>query len=63
MHQDKKRTKGGSVMRGLGAALLMLLPAMVFGQDAPPPPKLHLGRRVEGRDLDTLIEKLKETAR
>jgi len=38
MHQDKKRTKGGSVMRGLGAVLLMLLPAMVFGQDAPPPP-------------------------
>ena len=39
MHQeDKKRTKGGSVMRGLGAALLMMLPAMVFAQDAPPPP-------------------------
>src|ERR1044072_1756497 len=38
MHQDKKRTKGGSVMRGLGAAALMLLPALVFGQDAPPPP-------------------------
>jgi len=34
MHQDKKRTKGGSLMRGLGAALLMTLPAMVFGQDA-----------------------------
>jgi Amt family ammonium transporter len=38
MHQDKKRTKGSSVMRGLGAALLMMLPAMVFAQDAPPPP-------------------------
>ena len=38
MHQDKKRTKGVSVMRGLGAALLMMLPAMVFAQDAPPPP-------------------------
>jgi Amt family ammonium transporter len=38
MHQDKKRTKGGGVMRGLGAALLMMLPVMVFGQDAPPPP-------------------------
>ena len=38
MHQDKKRTKGGSVMRGLGAALLMMLPVLVFGQDAPPPP-------------------------
>jgi ammonium transporter, Amt family len=39
MHQeDKKRTKGGSVMRGLGAALLMMVPAMVFAQDAPPPP-------------------------
>jgi Amt family ammonium transporter len=38
MHQDKKRTKGGSLMRGLGAALLMMLPAMVFAQDAPPPP-------------------------
>src|ERR1044071_498366 len=31
MHQDKKRTKGGSLMRGLGAALLMLLPALFFG--------------------------------
>src|ERR1041384_8445097 len=38
MHQDKKRTKGGSLMRGLGAALVMMLPAMVFAQDAPPPP-------------------------
>jgi len=38
MHQDKKRTKGSSLMRGLGAALLMMLPALVFGQDAPPPP-------------------------
>ena len=38
MHQDKKRTKGGSLMRGLGAALLLMLPAMVFAQDAPPPP-------------------------
>ena len=38
MHQDKKRTKGGSLMRGLGAALLMMLPALVFAQDAPPPP-------------------------
>jgi len=38
MHQDKKRTKGGSLMRGLGAALLMMLPVMVFAQDAPPPP-------------------------
>src|SRR4029450_9765751 len=38
MQQDKKRTKGGSLMRGLGAALLMMLPVMVFAQDAPPPP-------------------------
>ena len=38
MHQDNKRTKGGSVMRGLGAALLLMLPVLVFGQDAPPPP-------------------------
>jgi len=38
MHQDKKRTKGSSVMRGLGAALLMMLPMMVFAADAPPPP-------------------------
>jgi ammonium transporter, Amt family len=38
MHQDKKRTKGGSLMRGLGAALLMMLPVLVFAQDAPPPP-------------------------
>jgi hypothetical protein len=38
MHQDNKRTKGSSLMRGLGAALLMMLPALVFGQDAPPPP-------------------------
>src|SRR5262245_32113160 len=38
MHQDKKRTKGSSVMRGLGAALLLMLPAMVFAADAPPPP-------------------------
>ena len=34
MHQDKKRTKGSSLMRGLGAALLLMLPALVFGQDA-----------------------------
>ncbi len=34
MHQDKKRTKGSSLMRGLGAALLLTLPALVFGQDA-----------------------------
>jgi ammonium transporter, Amt family len=38
MHHDKKRTKGVSLARGLGAALLMMLPMMVFGQDAPPPP-------------------------
>src|SRR6187397_2733205 len=38
MQEDKKRTKGSSVMRGLGAALLMMLPALVFAQDAPPPP-------------------------
>ena len=30
MQQDKKRTKGVSVMRSLGAALLLMLPAMVF---------------------------------
>src|SRR6476659_5796811 len=36
--EDKKRTKGGSVMRGLGAALLLMLPVLVFGADAPPPP-------------------------
>ena len=34
MHQDNKRTKGSSLMRGLGAALLLTLPALVFGQDA-----------------------------
>jgi Amt family ammonium transporter len=38
MHQDKKRTKGGSVARSLGAALLMMLPALALAQDAPPPP-------------------------
>ena len=38
MQQDKKRTKGVSVMRSLGAALLLMLPALVFAQDAPPPP-------------------------
>jgi Amt family ammonium transporter len=38
MQLDKKRTKGGSVMRGLGAALLLMLPVMVFGADTPPPP-------------------------
>jgi Amt family ammonium transporter len=38
MYQDKKRTKGVSLARGLGAAALMLLPMMVFAQDAPPPP-------------------------
>jgi Amt family ammonium transporter len=37
MHLDKKRTKGGSLMRGLGAALLMLLPALTFAQDGPVP--------------------------
>src|SRR3954467_5601290 len=35
---DKKRTKGGSVMRGLGAALLLMLPVMVFGAPSRPPP-------------------------
>ena len=38
MQLDKKRTKGGSVMRGLGAALLLMLPVMVFGQDAAAAP-------------------------
>ena len=38
MQEDKKRTKGSSLMRGLGAALLLMLPALVFAQDAPPPP-------------------------
>src|SRR6187399_3779163 len=38
MQEDKKRTKGSSLMRGLGAALLMMLPALVFAADAPPPP-------------------------
>ena len=37
MQLDKKRTKGGSVMRGLGAALLMLLPVLVFADAAAPP--------------------------
>jgi Amt family ammonium transporter len=36
--EEEKRTKGSSLMRGLGAALLMMLPALVFAQDAPPPP-------------------------
>jgi Amt family ammonium transporter len=36
--EERKRTKGGSVMRGLGAALLLMLPIMVFGADTPPPP-------------------------
>ena len=35
MQEDKKRTKGGSLLaRGLGAALLMMGPAMAFAQDA-----------------------------
>jgi Amt family ammonium transporter len=35
MQVDKKRTKGGSLLaRGLGAALLMMGPAMAFAQDA-----------------------------
>jgi Amt family ammonium transporter len=38
MHQDKKRTKGGSMMRGLGAVLLMMLPVLVFADATPPPP-------------------------
>jgi ammonium transporter, Amt family len=38
MYQDKKRTKVVSLARGLGAAALMMLPMMVFAQDAPPPP-------------------------
>jgi len=38
MQLDKKRTKGGSVMRGLGAALLLMLPALVFADAAPPVP-------------------------
>jgi ammonium transporter, Amt family len=38
MHQEIKRTKGGSLARGLGAALLMMLPALALAQDAPPPP-------------------------
>ena len=36
--EERKRTKGGSLMRSLGAAALLMLPAMVFAQDAPPPP-------------------------
>jgi ammonium transporter, Amt family len=36
--EEEKRTKGSSLKRGLGAALLMMLPALVFAQDAPPPP-------------------------
>ncbi len=38
MYQDKKRTKGSSLLRSLGAAALLMLPALVFAQDAPPPP-------------------------
>src|SRR4051812_4161303 len=38
MHQDKKRTKGSSLMRGLGAALLMMLPALVFADEPAPVP-------------------------
>ena len=38
MQIDKKRTKGGSLMRGLGAALLLMLPVLVFADAAPPPP-------------------------
>ncbi len=35
MQEDKKRTKGGSLLtRGLGAALLMMGPALAFAQDA-----------------------------
>jgi hypothetical protein len=37
MHQDKKRTKGGSVMRGLGAALLLMLPVLVSDKTQRPP--------------------------
>src|SRR4029079_12557615 len=36
--EERKRTKGGSLLRSLGAAALLMLPAMVFAQDAPPPP-------------------------
>ena len=32
MHQDKKRTKGSSLLRSLGAAALLMLPALVFAQ-------------------------------
>src|SRR5687767_5137279 len=38
MHLDIKRTKGGSLARGLGALLLTMLPALALAQDAPPPP-------------------------
>src|SRR3954467_6361428 len=39
MHQEvRKKIKGGSLMRGLGMALLMLAPTLVFAADAPPPP-------------------------
>ncbi len=35
MQEDKKRTKGGSLLtRGLGAALLLMGPALAFAQDA-----------------------------
>jgi Amt family ammonium transporter len=38
MHLEIKRTKGGSLARGLGALLLTMLPALALAQDAPPPP-------------------------
>ena len=37
MHQDNKRTKGRSVLRGLGALLLVMLPALALA-DGPPVP-------------------------
>jgi len=38
MQLDKKRTKGGSLLRSLGAAALLMLPALVFADAAPPAP-------------------------
>jgi Amt family ammonium transporter len=38
MQLDKKRTKGGSLLRSLGAAALLMLPALVFADTAPPVP-------------------------
>jgi len=43
MQLDKKITKGGSLLRGLGAVLLMMVPMMVFADATPVPPPPNKG--------------------